>query len=82
MKKSFTHQNKNYEAVVICQADERKIHIIDAKTGEKVYSLHGRDVEYIMDAKQHSTLDLSDEAMMDFVINDFPRLIDEGLLKA
>jgi len=46
MKKSFTHQNKNYEAVVIRTEDERKIHIIDAKTGEE-YPLFCHHVEIV-----------------------------------
>ena len=81
MKKSFTHQNKNYEAVVIRTEDERKIHIIDAKTGEQ-YPLFCHHVDDITDANQDSTLDLSDETMMDVVIGEFTRLIDEGRLKA
>jgi len=74
MQKSFRHNDTNYEAVVINNSEERIIRIKDEATGKGLYALYTR-IDVITDAKQHSTVDLSDETMMDFLISNFKQRV-------
>jgi hypothetical protein len=80
MTTTFMHNGTAYQTHVSYDAEERTIAIRNAITGKRLYALYTH-CDVIMDAKK-TDVDLSDQTMTDFLIDDFKQRIADGLQSA